>query len=162
MAIGLITNPITWLNGTVLTPTWAQTVQDNINAWINGVNTIGANSLTGAATSTTTPTPAFSKNTLYGDILPLAWGVYKNGSGFTAGANVSSFVRNSAGNFTITLITNATNTDTIMAIPGVSNAAGTRFDYQVSVTGLSTFDIYTSVGGVATDATRTYFVAYGF
>jgi len=36
VSIGLIGSPSSWLNGTVLTPTWAQTVQDNINGWING------------------------------------------------------------------------------------------------------------------------------
>lgn len=36
MSIGLISSPATWLNGTVLPPSWAQTVQDNNNGWING------------------------------------------------------------------------------------------------------------------------------
>lgn len=31
MAIGIISSPVTWINGTVLTPVWAQSVQDNIN-----------------------------------------------------------------------------------------------------------------------------------
>lgn len=36
MAIGLITSPVTWLNGTVASPTWFQAAQDNINGWMNG------------------------------------------------------------------------------------------------------------------------------
>lgn len=156
MATGLITSPSPWLLGTVATPVWFQSVQDNINGWLNGTSNLWP-----TVTGITTPTPTFTKNVVYGDILPLAWGIYKNGAGFTGGANIASFVRNSAGNFTVTLSVGSTNTDTIMGIACVSNAVGTKFDYQTEVTGLSSFNIYTSVAGTPTDATRTYFVAYG-
>jgi hypothetical protein len=58
MSIGAILSPPFWLNGTVLTPTWLQTVQDNINGWIAGtgptlkslqIDGVGGNASTTAA-----------------------------------------------------------------------------------------------------------------
>lgn len=40
MAVGLITSPSSWSLGTVLAPTWAQNVQDSINAWYGGSATV--------------------------------------------------------------------------------------------------------------------------
>jgi hypothetical protein len=40
VSTGTISSPATWLVGTVLTPTWAQSVQDNINGWLNGTNSL--------------------------------------------------------------------------------------------------------------------------
>ncbi len=36
MAVGIITSPTTWLRGTVVTPEWAQTVQDSLNSRFGG------------------------------------------------------------------------------------------------------------------------------
>jgi hypothetical protein len=155
MAIGLLP-VVTWQNGTVVTPSFLQTVQDDVNALIQGQLP-----LTGTVSGTTVPTPAFTKSILYSDILPLCWGQWGNGPGFTRGANVASFTRNSAGNYTISMNTGAASTSDFVILATPMNAGGTIFTCQTLVVSATTFSIFTNVGGVATDPNKLGWVVFG-
>lgn len=48
MAIGPISSPATWALGTVLAPSWAQNVQDNINGWVAGTASFSGISVDGS------------------------------------------------------------------------------------------------------------------
>ena len=172
MAVGLITNPATWLLGTVAAPTWFQNVQDNLNGLIGGTGPTlaslqvdgagGAASALGAgivksnivqvaslgASGTTLPTPAPTFGSIYKDLCVVAALVFtNNGSvfGFTNPYNIQSAVRNSVGNYTFTFVTNPAQT------PLVSTATQTAGFISVNV-GPSTFTVITAnTSNTATD-----------
>jgi hypothetical protein len=158
-AIGSISSPAPatgFLYGTVVTPDLMNLVCGNINGWIQGTNNLWP-----AVSGTTAPTPAFTKNVVYGDILPIAWGQWGNGPGFLRGANIASFVRNSAGNYTITLNTAAASANDLAIFTTANNAVGSVFNCQTfSGTGAS-FSVFTSVAGTPTDPSKLAWVCFG-
>lgn len=58
MAIGLITTPASWVNGTVAPPTWFQDVQDTLNNIFAGSRNRFGDGSSGSPTVTTTIAPA--------------------------------------------------------------------------------------------------------
>lgn len=129
MAIGTISSPTTWSNGIVVPPTWLQAVQDNVNGFLAGTDSLkaivvdgtggvtstpvsGAIKFTGTASGTALPTTATTMKTLYGDNIVACWAIftYSGGGGGTITTsrafNVSSIVRSGTGTFDITPRTN--------------------------------------------------------
>lgn len=146
MSIGLIVSPATWLNGTVASPTWFQTVQDNFNGLINGTGptlkalqidggggssssvtpgtlvvsqTITANA---TAVGTVAPTPTTIPGTIYKELVPIAWARINHAAGvatLSSGVNISAVVHvggAGSGQSQITLRTNPTNDVLIAAV----------------------------------------------
>jgi hypothetical protein len=158
-AIGSISSPAPatgFLYGTVVTPDLMNLVCGNINGWIQGTNNLWP-----AVSGTTAPTPAFTKNVVYGDILPIAWGHWGNGPGFLRGANITSFVRNSAGNYTVTLSVAAASANDLAIFATANNATGTVFSVQAHSNTGSAFDIFVTVAGTPTDPNKLAWLCMG-
>lgn len=187
MSIGLITSPASWLNGTPASPTWFQTVQDNINGMLNGtgptfkslridgvggstssidpgtLSTSGAIYAGASVIGTSLPTPAMTPTLIYKELAPAAWGSINNaGIVYTiaAGVNVSAINRTGVGVVTITLGTGVVTG--IAVVPCHSFGSSPVFVVpQPSGTTQITFRMFTSNTGAAIDA-GFGFVVYGF
>lgn len=98
MATGLITSPTTWALGTVLSPDWLQTAQDDINLFFAGIKP------TTGVISATIPSPATTQGVLYKDLVPFALCSATGGgvATFRSGFNIQSVVRSSAGTYNVT------------------------------------------------------------
>lgn len=141
MAIGQITSPITWLLGTVVPPAWLQSVQDNINGFLAGTDSIlglvldgvggqssspvaGGLTVTASAGGTLLPTPAFTRGVTYVQSPPFLLVHGSNSGGIYAGINVTNAVRNSVGNYTITLNTAIPTANTHLVLTGTVHNGG--------------------------------------
>lgn len=120
MATGTISNPVTWLQGTVAPPSWFQSVQDNINGWVAGTNPMAALLLSSTINGTTAPTPTPVASTLYKDMIPIAWATVSSAGALVRGVNIATVTKIATGNYDVTL-TNAAGTTVLYSIASTWN-----------------------------------------
>lgn len=173
MAIGVISSPATWLNGTVLAPSWAQNVQDNVNLFYGAVGNgtlsaysltvdgTGNQSITGVAGTvkvsagcfgTATPTATASRYSLYKESIPLAWLVAGSTGLLTGGFNILSVVKNSTGNYTVNLNSAAVANTSNVVVASVTGGTAGIATGGFSAIGTTSFNVFTfNTSGTATD-----------
>jgi hypothetical protein len=179
MSIGPINSPATWSLGTVVAPSWLQSVQDNINGLIAGtgptlkalqIDGAGGNSssqtsgtlgLSAAAAGTSLPCTSVPLKTLYGDSVPAAWGwIFNNGTAaFTVGYNVSSISRTGTGVVQVTLNAAAAGVNTCVPIASLAPTAPAA-NMSISAFGTSSvvFEAHTFSGASAADLSFNFIV----
>ncbi len=162
-----------WVNFTPYTDCgWVAYVADeNRNyqfrdsAWVaeeatNSVaGTVKTSSISVQKTGTATDTAVTPATQRYHTAHPKAWGIYNgNSSTLVAGYGISGVVRNSTGNYTVTLSTAmASNTYVVVATVGNSNG---YIAYLGSTLSTTTFTLGVADGGSARDG-LVYFVVFG-
>lgn len=138
------TNPVAVLH------TVASTNGNPELAWINNVNSVGAGPYTGTRLTG-------------GGITTAVWAQFFTTAGVTTlseSYNVSSVVRNSAGNYTINFTRNFASTTYCVNITA-SNTSSSTFRFQFITRGAGSLNFTTNVAGVATDVTDLNVVIFG-
>jgi hypothetical protein len=171
MAIGRITSPTQWFNGTVVTPSFLQNVQDNINAYMDA--TVSLKGLyvdgTGGATVTTVVGKVIARSAAPS----VAPGAAAGGSPTISvgGSDTAGYVDLTVGSMpttgTLFTVTFSSAFPTIMGAagpivlltPGNANAAALSGTSQVYVSSLNTANFVVTTGSAALGsvAFRWYF-----
>jgi hypothetical protein len=96
LAVGSISSPSAWTQGTIVSPSWLTIVQDDIN-YIWGTNS-----------GITTPTPTAPTSAGASDVLAWFWASVQESGGtytFQRGFNISSISKNGTGDIRVNLRT---------------------------------------------------------
>ena len=121
--------------------------------------TVKTSSISVQKTGTATDTAVTPATQRYHTAHPKAWGIYNgNSSTLVAGYGISGVVRNSTGNYTVTLST-AMSSSTYVVVATVGNSNG-YIAYLGSTMGTTTFILGVADGGTARDG-LVYFVVFG-
>lgn len=183
MAIGTISTPSAWVLRQVVTHTWCQAVQDNVNGWVVGTNTLKGVTIDGTGgASVTAPSPNGLKitasapasttavsNTLTSANIPKAWGIITAGASPTidVGFNMASVSTAGAGlnRLRITLAQALTSANYAVVGSYPADALSPRFIsigiVSSSVFDVSMYEVGTGFIDLKTVATRLCVVAYG-
>jgi hypothetical protein len=171
MAIGRITSPTTWYQGTVFTPSWGNNVQDTINAYMDA--TVSLKGLyvdgTGGATVTTVVGKVIARSAALSVTPGAAAGSAPTIS--VAGSDTAGYVDLTVGAMpttgTLFTVTFSSAFPTIMGaagpivmlVPGNANAAALSGTTQVYVSSLNTANFVVTTGSAALSsiAYRWYF-----
>jgi hypothetical protein len=177
VSIGLISSPLTWLNGTVAPPSWFQTVQDNLNGWIGGtgptfislqVDGIGSNAssapagamyVSTARAAQTLPTPSTTRGAFYREGALFAAAVF-DGTGaitFSSGMNIQSISRTGTGVYVVTLVTASTGS---MSINVTVQSAGSNLIGNFEQLSTSSFRITVKTTAGAASDCGIHFTAF--
>jgi hypothetical protein len=188
VSIGTISSPALWQNGTVLTPTWAQTVQDNINGWLAGtgptlkslqVDGVGGNAsvtpsgtlqVSASASGTSLPTPAFTSGAFYKDLVPVAWCSFQSTGGATPtftifrGFNIASITRSTNGIYNVNYVNALTDGANACVTWNHSQAFTLAPTFGIHTNALCQLAFQTITGGTTTDpsvTTKIHLVVFG-
>jgi hypothetical protein len=162
VAIGLISTPTQWYQGTILTPTWAQTVQDDVNGLLGATATMKGVYIDGTGAATVTAVagkivargtaPSITPSTGAGSAPTIS--ISGSDTAGTISLTVGAMPASSAVVFTVTF---AAAFPTIMGsvgpvvilTPNGANAAALSGNGQVYISGTSTSQFVVNVGSVA-------------
>ncbi len=126
-------------------------------ALTGAITTATTATVTSTANGTSAPTPTISKGVLYGDLLPIAWGVFNSGGTLVRGVNIAACAKTGTGAYQVTLTT--AGADSSMAIIVTPLVVAARM-ITVGLSSSTVFTVQTYNSSAAATDTQSSFVVF--